>query len=258
MFSLIVTKPCYMIVFFFSSRRRHTRCSRDWSSDVCSSDLGFGAGTFARTYAGNFSRWHLKTGVHKYETLYANQFAMYQQTEGSPEGVAQVLTTDHPKGWSLKSWKWDYPVAAGDYYSLYPKSWYEYRWSKFPARMTLEQLSPILPDNYKETSYPVAVYRWHAENPTDDAVTVSVMLSWANMLGWFRNFNRNFSGHMSYGNHNRFMSERPGSDGVMKGIVLDRKRTGSVQDEWDGQFVIAALESPGIEVTYQTSFDPQS
>src|SRR2546422_8628701 len=28
------------ICFFFSSRRRHTRCSRDWSSDVCSSDLG--------------------------------------------------------------------------------------------------------------------------------------------------------------------------------------------------------------------------
>src|SRR5690606_33212680 len=27
------------IVFFFSSRRRHTRFSRDWSSDVCSSDL---------------------------------------------------------------------------------------------------------------------------------------------------------------------------------------------------------------------------
>src|SRR5256884_6435101 len=26
-------------IFFFSSRRRHTRCSRDWSSDVCSSDL---------------------------------------------------------------------------------------------------------------------------------------------------------------------------------------------------------------------------
>src|SRR5207245_4490625 len=28
-------------VFFFSSRRRHTRCYRDWSSDVCSSDLHF-------------------------------------------------------------------------------------------------------------------------------------------------------------------------------------------------------------------------
>src|SRR6266436_7147255 len=29
----------YVCCFFFSSRRRHTRCSRDWSSDVCSSDL---------------------------------------------------------------------------------------------------------------------------------------------------------------------------------------------------------------------------
>src|SRR5690606_40151245 len=29
--------------YFFSSRRRHTRFSRDWSSDVCSSDLHVGA-----------------------------------------------------------------------------------------------------------------------------------------------------------------------------------------------------------------------
>src|SRR5699024_11374121 len=29
-----------IILFFFSSRRRHTRSKRDWSSDVCSSDLG--------------------------------------------------------------------------------------------------------------------------------------------------------------------------------------------------------------------------
>src|SRR5690554_7379837 len=29
----------FFFFFFFSSRRRHTRCGRDWSSDVCSSDL---------------------------------------------------------------------------------------------------------------------------------------------------------------------------------------------------------------------------
>src|SRR5690606_40033836 len=33
----------FYVVFFFSSRRRHTRFSRDWSSDVCSSDLEVGA-----------------------------------------------------------------------------------------------------------------------------------------------------------------------------------------------------------------------
>src|SRR6266498_345280 len=37
--------------FFFSSRRRHTRCGRDWSSDVCSSDLGTGADREIRTIA---------------------------------------------------------------------------------------------------------------------------------------------------------------------------------------------------------------
>src|SRR5690625_2128220 len=31
----------FIIFFFFSSRRRHTRWPRDWSSDVCSSDLGW-------------------------------------------------------------------------------------------------------------------------------------------------------------------------------------------------------------------------
>src|SRR5699024_11291410 len=30
---------CFVYFFFFSSRRRHTRSKRDWSSDVCSSDL---------------------------------------------------------------------------------------------------------------------------------------------------------------------------------------------------------------------------
>src|SRR5947209_11771221 len=33
-----------LFCFFFSSRRRHTRYWRDWSSDVCSSDLGAEAG----------------------------------------------------------------------------------------------------------------------------------------------------------------------------------------------------------------------
>src|SRR5205085_134910 len=33
-------RESYLIFFFFSSRRRHTRFDCDWSSDVCSSDLG--------------------------------------------------------------------------------------------------------------------------------------------------------------------------------------------------------------------------
>src|SRR5690606_39930904 len=32
-------EPYRQMMFFFSSRRMHTRFARDWSSDVCSSDL---------------------------------------------------------------------------------------------------------------------------------------------------------------------------------------------------------------------------
>src|SRR5256884_7125895 len=46
--------------FFFSSRRRHTRCSRDWSSDVCSSDLieegAFGLSTGLFYVPGSFAK----------------------------------------------------------------------------------------------------------------------------------------------------------------------------------------------------------
>src|SRR5260370_18147929 len=168
---------------------------------------GFGAGTFSRTYRGDFARWHMKAGVHKYQTVCAYQFAMFQKSEGDADGVAKVLTAAHPPDHSLSSWDWDYPVGAGDYYALYPKSWFDYRWEKFPAHVTVEQFSPILPDNYKETSYPVAVYRWHAENPTKHRVTVSVLLSWENMLGWFRTFSRDLSGGTNAGNHNPFRSQ---------------------------------------------------
>src|SRR6266542_2857418 len=46
--------------FFFSSRRRHTSCYRDWSSDVCSSDLFSTAVTWASGVRPNF--WTIVSG----------------------------------------------------------------------------------------------------------------------------------------------------------------------------------------------------
>src|SRR5690606_39973283 len=43
-----VRRQLYGMLFFFSSRRRHTRFSRDWNSDVCSSDLPHLAGVARR------------------------------------------------------------------------------------------------------------------------------------------------------------------------------------------------------------------
>ena len=214
---------------------------------------GFGSGTFSRSYRGDFARWHIKAGVHKYVPVYSNQFAMFQQSDGEAVGTARVLMTDHPPDKTLSTWQWDYPVAAGEYAALYPKSWYDYKWDQFPAHVVLEQFSPVLPNNYRESSYPVAIYQWHAENPTSKSVTVSVFLSWTNMVGWFRTFTRDFQGAPNQGNHNEFAKERVAS-GLMKGIVFERNRAGSATREADGQFAIAAIESQGVQVSYQTSF----
>src|SRR5690606_40841047 len=47
------------VIFFFSSRRRHTIFSRDWSSDVCSSDLPAAP---ARSCSGNHPCWTTSPG----------------------------------------------------------------------------------------------------------------------------------------------------------------------------------------------------
>src|SRR6266498_5785736 len=51
--------------FFFSSRRRHTRCGRDWSSDVCSSDL-------ERRMSHNFNTQHPATWTWSAHDLVAS------------------------------------------------------------------------------------------------------------------------------------------------------------------------------------------
>jgi non-lysosomal glucosylceramidase len=215
---------------------------------------GFGAGTFSRSYRGHYERWHVKAGVHKYQDVPANQFAVFVQPEGG-EPVAQVLAAGKPQGGQLSAWNWSYPAGSGEYAALYPKSWFAYRSPQLPVKLTVEQFSPILPNNYKETSYPVAIYNWFAENPTDKPVTVSILFSWTNMVGWFRDETHALNGRLNNQNKNFYRSEQI-QDGAMQGIVFDRLRSGAVKDEWDGQFAIAALAGPGVEVTYTTNWFP--
>lgn len=214
---------------------------------------GLGAGTFSRSFRGEFERWHLKTGVHKYQSVPANQFSVFAKRDGDSTAYAQVLATDSPSDHSLGAWKWNYPVGHGDYAALYPKSWFHYKTDEMPVELTVEQFSPILPNNYKETSYPVAIYNWYAVNPGKTKVTVSIMFSWTNMVGWFRDTRHDFQEANNLQNINTARTEQI-SGGVMKGVVFDRLRKTPVQEDWDGQFAIAAVESPGVQVSYVQTF----
>src|SRR3712207_8062050 len=75
-----------MYVFFFSSRRRHTRYWRDWSSDVCSSDL---------LLADEINRAPAKVQSALLEVMQERQVTIGGQTHPLPAPFP-VLATQNP------------------------------------------------------------------------------------------------------------------------------------------------------------------
>src|SRR5699024_11326244 len=59
-----------VLFFFFSSRRRHTRSKRDWSSDVCSSDLQRQPDRLGELFGGDLISAHRQTGVQRAQRRY--------------------------------------------------------------------------------------------------------------------------------------------------------------------------------------------
>jgi len=135
---------------------------------------GFGAGNrFRAVYRGDFVRWHLKAGIHKYQSVLQINSVFLLSRREQRRAWRKFFCAGKPQGDSLASWNWNYPVGAGEYAALYPKSWFDYRAPELPVHLVLEQFSPILPGNYKETSYPVAVYNWYATKRYKQIQTVS-------------------------------------------------------------------------------------
>src|SRR5699024_10435263 len=94
--------------FFFSSRRRHTRSKRDWSSDVCSSDLGglgwlftgdIGKGT-EEAIVRNFSQLRidvLKVAHHGSDTSTSEVLLAEAKPQIAWIGVGRNNRYNHPK-----------------------------------------------------------------------------------------------------------------------------------------------------------------
>src|SRR3712207_9418073 len=79
---------CLCCMFFFSSRRRHTRYWRDWSSDVCSSDLlSFGTAGMRGIRGIGRNRMN-RYNVGKATQGLANYILQVAGEEGKKRGVA--------------------------------------------------------------------------------------------------------------------------------------------------------------------------
>lgn len=203
---------------------------------------GLGAGAIGRTYAGDFARWHLDIGRHHYETIPANQFSVFARQ--GERTIAQALWTGQPSTGTLGAWQWNYPVGAGHYYALYPRSWFVYDWDALPLELSVEQFSPIIPHNYRESSYPVALFVWTARNPTAEPVDAGLMFTWQSLLGL---------GYPGGGQFNTAQTDEIGGAAV-RGVLMQHRDV-TADYEWGGTMAIAALETPGVTVTYRSRFN---
>ncbi|MBD2055154.1 bile acid beta-glucosidase [Oculatella sp. FACHB-28] len=230
---------------------------------------GFGAGCIGRSSRGDFNLWHIDGGEHVFQSMPACQFSVFEQAE-ERAAEAYALCTQLPDDGSLSAWQW-YPDRAetsttGEYHALYPRSWFVYQ-NVFQATLTCEQFSPVWAKNYQETSYPIAIFEWTAHNPTDRPLTLSIMLTWQNMAGWFTNMLKSPKVQVrddgspvyqyqprlgeSNGNFNQWKSDRH-----FAGCLMDQSDRQETPQEGDGQWAIATLTNPNAETFYNTRWNP--
>lgn len=218
---------------------------------------GLGSGGYEWTISGNFRYWFLKSGWYVDDRLPADAFHVFMK-KGNQK-IVQTISADKPDK-VLQGWNYGLAPGSGDYFALYPKSGFSFEKKRdWPVRLAVVQFSPVIPHNYRESSYPVAIYKWIIHNPSKAEVEVSLMLTWENMVGWEAVWpggtvpqTQFVWNKKSQGNFSEFVSE-----GQKKGIIFQRKgldlKTGPALS---GTMGIAALEIPGVEVTYLTDFDP--
>lgn len=275
---------------------------------------GFGGGCIGRSHRGDFNLWHIDGGEHVFQAMAACQFSVFEQRQDTRWGVASQayalctepptepptdLITDH----TLDSWSWypassvsadpaesagppdsipdsthgspDCPTNTGRYHALYPRSWFSYR-NVFQSELTCEQFSPILPGNYQETSYPIAIFEWTAHNPTDQPLILSILLTWENMAGWFTNTLKapevtlrddgspvyDYQPRLgeSHGNVNCWVTDDRTCGCILgQGMLSEHQGGDRPLGEGDGQWAIATLNpSETVEVFYHTRWNPVS
>ena len=240
---------------------------------------GFGAGCIGRAPDGSFNLWHLDGGEHWFGVIPDCQFALFE-SDGTTQR-AHALATQPERDDSrpdeespLPAWDW-YPASApdrstGTVAARYPFSEVAYR-EVFQAEISCQAFSPILPGDYRLTSYPVAVFLWRLHNPTRKPLDLSLLLSWRNTCGWFTNTDPTAAVHFrddgspehnyvpaigsSRGQCNRWI-EAPG----LKGILLEGERHQPLA-EGEGQWCLAVPDEEtfadaGVEILRCSRWNP--
>jgi len=172
--------------------------------------------------------------------------------------VARVLSVeDGRESEGLKGWRWGMDARIATYHALYPRAWTVYEEAVPLIRLVCRQVSPVLPNDYVESSLPVGVFEWSIENLGASVAEVSVMFSFQNGTG--------VSGDKAGGHYNRRFDvfcdgEEEGSEeeaaaaaAAVVGVHLHHQQEG-VRSEDKLTFALAADARSGVDVSVCSRF----
>uniref|UniRef100_A0A1B6DSU6 Non-lysosomal glucosylceramidase n=1 Tax=Clastoptera arizonana TaxID=38151 RepID=A0A1B6DSU6_9HEMI len=165
----------YVMLFF------NPETSRQWSGVPLG---GIGGGTIGRSYKGQFCNYQMIPGIYEYNVVYANQFIVTIQDEKNETIYQKVISTQSkPKDSCLNAWSWDFPSDQAYYTALYPRAWTVYDIPEHKVRLICRQISPVIPNNYKDSCLPGCAFIWSIENNNEEALNVSITFTFKNGTG---------------------------------------------------------------------------
>ena len=132
---------------------------------------GIGTGAFMYNIAGSFGPFYMKPQA--YEERFLKQAAFHVREEYKGVVITRALATEDV----LPAWT---RLQKGDatYKALFPKASFDY--NVFQSDVSLLYFSPVIKDNYKETSYPVGMFLFKVRNNNPEPVKLSFMFTFPN------------------------------------------------------------------------------
>ncbi|KAL4228193.1 Non-lysosomal glucosylceramidase [Mactra antiquata] len=201
---------------------------------------GIGCGSIGRGYRGEFCRFQMLPGLYDYHIVQADSFILTIRKEGKT--VYQSVLTGHRVSKHLKKWQWNFPRDQAVYQALYPRSWTVYNVPEYKLKLYCRQVSPIIPQDYKDSSFPMAAFIWDVENMGTDDLDISITFTFKNGTGGKKDFTGGCWTECFSNTEN---------DITVNGVQIHQKLR-----NMDCTYAIAATKKDGIEVSHCLQFDP--
>ncbi|CAD5206170.1 unnamed protein product [Bursaphelenchus okinawaensis] len=143
-----------------------------------------GSGSIGRDFRGGFCKFGLKPGLveHHVKAVKANQFILtLRKSDGETKQLVLGVNEHHVN--QLNNWKFGIEEENIIYRGLYPRSWTVYKISSHNVKVVITQTSPVIPNNYKDSSLPVTLFHFKIINESNEDIEAAITFTFRNGTG---------------------------------------------------------------------------